>query len=100
MYIHFQNDIAIISNDISDTEVAIAHILKTIKATLKFGLPVLLKFKDGNIDISKLRSKHFIANSEYAFINISLKNRFPIERVIQSPIEMVDYMLDLNDQLF
>ena len=100
MYIHFQNDIAIISNDISDTEVAIAHILKTIKATLKFGLPVLLKFKDGNIDISKLRSKHFIANSEYAFINISLKNRFPIERVIQSPTEMVDYMLDLNDQLF
>ncbi|MFG1494028.1 hypothetical protein ABMA75_10730 [Halobacteriovorax sp. ZH4_bin.1] len=100
MYIHFQNDIAIISNDISDTEVAIAHILKTIKATLKFGLPVLLKFKDGNIDISKLRSKHFIANSEYAFINISLKNRFPIERVIQSPTEMVDYMLDLNDQIF
>ncbi|MFG1482276.1 hypothetical protein ABMA79_13920 [Halobacteriovorax sp. HFRX-2_2] len=99
MYIQFKNELAIISNDLSDTEVAIAHILKSIKATLKFGLPVLLKFKDGDIDISKLRSKHFIANSEFAFINISLKNRFPVEREFQSPTEMVEYMLDLNDWL-
>ncbi|MGI4991326.1 hypothetical protein ACRXCV_01780 [Halobacteriovorax sp. GFR7] len=99
MYIHFQNDIAIISNDISDTEVATAHILKTIKATLKFGFPVLLKFKECDIDITNLRSRHYMANAEFAFINISLKNRFPIEKVIQSPTEMVDYMLDLNDRL-
>ncbi|WP_040314555.1 hypothetical protein [Bacteriovorax sp. BAL6_X] len=80
MYIHFLNEIAIISNDISDTELALAHILKTIKATLKFGYPVLIKFNDANIDSTKLRSKHYVANTEFVFINISLKNRFPVER--------------------
>ncbi|MFG1500481.1 hypothetical protein ABMA70_09780 [Halobacteriovorax sp. XZX-3] len=97
MYIHLHQDYAVISNEESSIEIPFSQILKTIKATLKSGLVVVVKFQDCNFKLSNLRSKHYVANNDFAFINTSLKNRFPIDYKIKSPSEMLQYMLDLND---
>lgn len=99
MFLHFKEDHILISKQIAELEVPYTHILMSIKSSLKFGLPVVILFDDIDYKLGHLRKKHFYFDGDVAFVNTSLKNRFPIDHKIECHSEMLDYMLDLSSRL-
>lgn len=99
MFLHFYNNYALISNENSSIEIPMNRILSSIKATLKLGLPVIVKYSVCDFEIEKLTSKHIVHNDKFTFINVSLKNKLVSTQEITSLTEIVDYMLDLNGRL-
>lgn len=99
MYLHKFTDHYLISNEVSQILIPFEHLLVSIKASLKTGLPVIILYHDHEYDLAKLKSKHFIHNDKLSFINTSLKNRFETHCKISNLSEMLHYMLELNTRL-
>lgn len=99
MYLHKFDDHYLISKTKSQTLIPYSHLLISIKASLKTGLPVIIQYSDCSYDLKRLTSKHFHHCDEFSFVNTSQKNRFQTQRNISNPTEMVEYMLELSTQL-